>query len=237
MAVFCLFGGLMKKITFHSEIAYLIGLMLTAIGNALVSRADFGMSMVVAPSYILHVKISEWLPFYSFGMSGYIFQGMLVILTAIIVRRFRLSYLFSFVTAVIFGIFLDIALIPASLIPSDTLTARIILMAVGLAIVPAGVSLLFNTYISPEAYELLVKEVSKKYTLSPGLMKTVYDVSSLILALILSAVFFGFDNLVGIGVATVIAAILNGPLISLYIKMYNRLFEFKDIFSFRNKFE
>ena len=68
-------------------------------------------------------------------------------------------------------------------------------------------------------------------------MKTVYDVSSLILALILSAVFFGFDNLVGIGVATVIAAILNGPLISLYIKMYNRLFEFKDIFSFRNKFE
>ncbi len=227
----------MKKITAYSELVYIIGLMLTAIGNALLSHANFGMSMVVAPSYILHLKISEWLPFYSFGMSGYVFQGLLVILTAIIVKRFRLSYLFSFVTAVIFGIFLDLALIPVSLIPADTLLVRIPLMAAGLAIVPAGVSLLFNTYISPEAYELLVKEISRKFGFETGKTKLCYDIASLIFSIILSLTLFGTDSLVGIGIGTVLGAFLNGTLISAYLKMYRRVFVFRDLLPFRHHFE
>ena len=227
----------MKKITAYSELVYIIGLMLTAIGNALVSHANFGMSMVVAPSYILHLKISQWLPFYSFGMSGYVFQGLLVILTAIIVKRFRLSYLFSFVTAVIFGIFLDLALIPVSLIPAESLLVRIVLMAAGLAIVPAGVSLLFNTYISPEAYELLVKEISRKFGFETGKTKLCYDISSLILSVILSLTLFGTSGLVGIGIGTVISAFANGTLISAYLKFYRRLFDFRDLLPFRRHFE
>ncbi len=237
MAVFCLFGGLMKKITFYSELAYIIGLMLTAIGNALMTQANFGLSMVVAPSYLIHIKVSEWLPFYSFGMSGYIFQGMLVLLTALIMKRFRLSYLFSFVTAFIFGNMLDAALIPASLIPADNIWVRILLMCVGLVVVSSGVSLLFNTYISPEAYELLVKEVSKKSGIETGRMKIIYDMSSLTLSILLSFVFFGFPNFVGIGIGTAVSAVLNGILIGAYLKFYRRIFEFKDLLRLRHVFE
>lgn len=227
----------MKKITFPSELAYIIGLILTAFGNALLTRADFGLSMVVAPSYLIHLKVSQWLPFYSFGMSGYVFQGLLIILTAIIVRKFRLSYLFSFVTAFIFGNLLDLMLIPANMIPADSLFLRGLLMAAGLIIVPAGVSLLFYTYISPEAYELLVKEVSKKFGFETGRTKLVYDISSLLLATVLALVFFGISDLKGIGIGTVIAAVLNGILIGAYCKIYNKFISFKDIFKLRHLFE
>lgn len=236
-AVFCLFGGTMKKITMYSELAYIVGLMLTAIGNALMTQADFGLSMVVAPSYLIHLKVSEWLPFYSFGMSGYIFQGALILLTALIMKRFRLSYLFSFVTAFIFGNMLDLALIPAGLIPTDNIAVRIAIMTAGLIIVTAGVSMLFNTYISPEAYELLVKEVSRKTGIDTGKMKIIYDMSSLVLSLALSVLFFGFNNLAGLGIGTIVSAVFNGVLIAAYLKIYKKYFVFKDLFKARHYFE
>ena len=46
----------MKK-TFYSEYAYIFGILFLALGTALMEKADFGMSMVVAPAYILHLKI------------------------------------------------------------------------------------------------------------------------------------------------------------------------------------
>ena len=56
----------MKK-TFYTEAAYFVGLFVLAIGTALMERGDFGMSMVVAPAYILHRWLVEFLPFFSFG--------------------------------------------------------------------------------------------------------------------------------------------------------------------------
>ena len=88
----------MKK-TFYTEASYALGLLIMAFAAAFTEKADFGMSMVVAPAYILHLKLSEFLPWFTFGVAEYAFQGMLVLVTVLVMRRFKLSYLFSFVTA------------------------------------------------------------------------------------------------------------------------------------------
>lgn len=46
---------------FYTEAAYFIGLVTLALGTALMERADFGMSMVVAPAYLVYLKVSEYL--------------------------------------------------------------------------------------------------------------------------------------------------------------------------------
>ena len=97
----------MKKIGLYEELAYVLGLMLLGFGTAFMEKSDFGLSMIVAPAYILHVKISEYLPFFSFGMSGYVLQTFLLIVLCLIIRRFKLRYLMSFATAVIYGFVLD----------------------------------------------------------------------------------------------------------------------------------
>jgi uncharacterized membrane protein YczE len=97
----------MKKRVFYTEAAYLIGLAVIALGAALMAAADFGMSMVVAPAYLLHLKISRYLPFFSFGMAEYTLQAVLLLVLVLLLRRFKLSYLFSFVTAVFYGLLLD----------------------------------------------------------------------------------------------------------------------------------
>lgn len=223
----------MQKKTFYCELAYVVGMLSLALGTALMSCADFGVSMIVAPSYIIHLKVSEFLPFYSFGMSGYIFEALIILLTALIMKKFRLSYLFSFVTAFIFGMMLDGILIPISLIPCTHIAVRIAFSVTGLIFCTAGVAMLFNTYIPPEAYELLVKEVSSGYSLPISRVKTVYDLSSLVLAIVLSFAFFGFPNFNGIGIGTVVSAFANGALIGMFSKLYRNHLSFKDLMPWR----
>ena len=95
-----------KRVCF-TELAYALGLVILDLGTALMERANFGMSMVVAPAYLLHLKISQFWPVFSFGMAEYVFQAFLLILLSLVMGRFKKGYLFSFVTAVLYGLILD----------------------------------------------------------------------------------------------------------------------------------
>lgn len=227
----------MKKRVFYTEFAYLLGLVALAFSTALVERADFGVSMVVAPAYLLHLKISEYLPFFSFGMAEYTLQAFLLIVMVIAIRRFRLSYLFSFVTAVLYGLVLDLSMLCVAYIPDNIFAVRIALYIVGLFGCSFGVSLLFHTYISPEVYELFVKEVSSIYSININKLKTIYDCSSCVVAILMSFAFFGLWHFEGIKIGTVICALFNGAIIGMFSKIFEKNFLFEDKFKFRKHFE
>ena len=228
---------IMRKRIFYTEISYILGLLIMAFGAAFTEKADFGMSMVVAPAYILHLKVSEILPWFTFGVAEYIFQGILIIVTIIIVRKFKLSYLFSFVTAVIYGTLLDGAMILISSLPENTIVLRLLWYAIGIILCTFAVSLFFHTYISPEAYELIVKEVSFNFSLNINKVKTVYDYTSVVLAIVMSFAFFGFGVFRGIDIGTVFFAVVNGFLIGRFSKLLENHFDFKNKFKIQKYFE
>ncbi len=218
----------MKKKTFYTELAYIIGIITLALGTALMEKADFGMSMVVAPAYIIHLKLSEILPFFSFGMAEYSLQAVLLVLMMIFLRRFKLSYLFSFATAVIYGFTLDGAIALVSLVGDIGIALRVVFFIVGMLICSVGVSMFFHTYISPEAYELFVKELSAKFNISITKFKTGYDCVSCIISIIMSFIFFGLWHFEGVKLGTVFCALFNGYTIGLCSKLFDRYFDFKD---------
>lgn len=201
-----------KKI-FYTEISYVLGVLILALGTALMERADFGMSMVVAPAYILHLKISRMLPFFSFGMAEYCLQAVLLLLIGLILRRFKLSYLGSFATAVFYGVVLDGWISVVKFIPDRGLPGQFAFFIAGLLLGSVGVALFFHTYITPEAYELLVKEIAADKGLPISRVKTVYDCISCGVSIVLSFVFFGFGHFEGVKLGTVFCALVNGRLI------------------------
>lgn len=225
------------KLTLYSEFAYIFGLIFLGIGTAFIEKAGFGMSMVIAPSYIIHLKCSEFLPFVSVGMAQYLFEALLIIITVIIVRRFRMTFLLSFVTAVIYGFILDGFIALFSLFTVEAMGLRILCFIIGVPLSTLGIALMFRTYLAPEAYELFVKEVSAKFGFNLGRCKTVYDICSLLLAVILSFVLFGFGVFKGIGVGTIICALINGTIIGLYSHLMDKKCIFKDKLKLRKYFE
>lgn len=216
-----------KKI-FFTEWAYIVGILFLAVGTALMERADFGMSMVVAPAYILHLKIAAFAPWFTFGMAEYCFQAVLLILIACMMRTFKKMYLFSFVTAVFYGMVLDFFMYVMSFLPFHGSGAKILFFLSGMFLCALGVAFLFHTYIAPEAYELFVKEFSEKYKKDMSKVKTAYDCCSCMIAIGLSFLFFGFGHFEGVKFGTVICALLNGWLIGQWSKVFEKHFIFKD---------
>ena len=213
---------------FYTELAYVVGMAVLAIGTALMEKADMGMSMVVAPAYLLHRKVSLTLPWFSFGMAEYVFQALLLVLLCLVMGRGKKSYLFSFATAVFYGLMLDLALAGAALFPAATMAGRLGCYLGGMVLCSLGVAMLFRTYISPEAYELFVKELSAKHGWTISRVKTIYDCSSCLVGLILSFAFFGFGNFVGVKGGTIFCALVNGWLIGRCSGVLEKTFTFRD---------
>jgi len=220
-----------EKRVFYCEISYIVGIIVLALGTAFMERANFGMSMVVAPAYLIHLKVSEFLPFFTFGMSEYVFQAFILGVLALIMKKFKKSYFLSFVTAFIYGIVLDAVMYVVGLLPFEGIGWNIVFFVAGLIICATGVALLFHTYLPPEAYELFVKEISHKYDISLGKIKTMYDCFSCVLSVVLTLGFYG--TFIGVSWGTVFCTIFNGFLIGQIGKFLEIKFIFKDALDVR----
>jgi uncharacterized protein len=220
----------MNKTIFYSELAYVFGIFGLALGTAFMEKADFGVSMVVAPAYLFYLKLSEIWPFVTFGMAEYALQGCLLIAMILLLRKFKVSYLFSFVTAVIYGFTLDGCMALVRGIDNSVLAGRIVCYAVGIIFCAIGVAFIFHTYIAPEVYELFVKEVSASRHSNINHFKTRYDCLSCLIGIILSFLFFGFLHFVGVKWGTIVCALINGRLIGFFSSIMKKHLKFENGF-------
>ncbi len=227
-----------EKKVFYTEVAYLCGIVILAFGAAFMAKADFGVSMVVAPAYVLYRFVSQFLPFFSFGMAEFLVQGLLIASLFIILRkRAKIGYLFSFITAGVYSLVLDLAMLLVGLIPLAGIVWQIVYYIIGLMLCAFGVAFFFRSYVPPAAYELFVKEFSSKLGFRLTRVKTIYDITSCLVAIALSFIFFGLWQFVGANIGTVVCAVVNGTLITLVGKLLDKLFTFKDRFKLRERFE
>ncbi len=224
------------KRKFSTELAYVLGIVFIALGVILMEKADFGVSMVVAPAYLLYRWLSPEWGFFTFGMAEYCLQAVLLIVMAAVIRQFRVSYLFSFVTAVIYGFVLDGFMVLGTSLPSGLLWQRVVYYLLGLIFCAAGVSAMFHTYISPEVYELFVKEVSAHFNLNINRFKTGYDCISCLTGVVMSFLIFGLWHFEGVKWGTILCALINGWIIGCFSAFYEKHLTFCDRLPWRKYF-
>ena len=218
----------MKKPVFYTEIAYVCAILFIALGVALAAKAGFGVSMIAAPMYTLHLWLVQYTEILTLGTLEYIFQGVVILSIAIIVKHFKISYLFSFATSVFSGLAIDFMFWVVSPLVAETLFARIVVFAASILTCAFGVSCIFHAYVSPAGNELFVKEFAVHFGKDIHKIKTIYDITFLVMSVVLNLLLFrGF---VGIGIGTVVTAVLNGPIISVFAHALEKRFEFKAAF-------
>ncbi len=216
----------LKKIKFYSESAYVIALIGLTFAVALLAAADFGVSTIVAPAYIVSLKFS----IFTFGEWNYIIQGFLFIAFCIAIKKFRLTYLISFITCVIYGYILDFwrwvvpVLNPRVAEPgSMDLWIRLVMFVLGELLTAFSVMLFFKSYIYPQVCDLFVKGIATKYSLNQTKFKRIFDLACLTTALVLAFIFF--KKFVGIGWGTVVIAVVNSFLIGFFSRLYDKYIE------------
>ncbi len=225
----------MKKLVFYTEVAYILGLLMLAFGTALMSKGDYGISMIVAPAYILFLKVSQFWAFFSFGLAEYLLQAVILILMMLILKKVKLVYLLTFLTTIIYGAVLNFAM---DIIPNPNASNYILRGGYyigGIILCTASLAFWFKSYFPPAAYEVFVKNISKRFNVKLFTFKTIFDCSCCIIAAVMSLLFFGEFR--GVGIGTVLCALIYGTLIGLFTKLFEYFWNFKDKFKFRSFFE
>ncbi len=191
---------------------------------ALMTKANLGLSMIAAPTYI----ISEKIPFLTYGQTEYFFQALVLALMCIAVKKFKWTYLTSFITAVIYGSVLDGCIFLLKDFNATSFWLRAIIFVGGMVLTAIGVAFFFHTYLAPCAYDFFVRTVVQEKKLDLRKFKLGFDFSFLIIGIVLTVILF--QKFIGITWGTLIIAICNGNIISFCSKFMDKHIEFFDRF-------
>lgn len=212
---------------------FVLGTLILPFSVALCQKSDLGLSMIAAPTYIISEKVS----FLSFGQTEYLFQALIFTIMCIIVKKFKLIYLTSFLSALIYGTILDVCvfLINAQQ-PAEFMWQRVLLFVVGELLTALSIAFFMNTYLPPCVYDYLVRTVSQNKGFDLRKTKLINDFSYLALGTILSLVLFkGFK---GVTWGTLVIAVVNGNLIGMFSNILSKHIDFYNRFpKLATKFE
>lgn len=211
-----------KRFNKLGEASWVIGNILCAIGNCLVSKSAFGLSAIIAPAFILNRKIG----FLTVGVCEYIIQGILLALCCFIIGKFKGKFIATICNILFYGACFDIVNSLLGFIQPSTILARIVAAAVGTLITGFAIALMLRTYIPPSAYEIFVKEIAEAKGIDMAKMKLYFDASMLALTLILMFSLLGGFYIDIIGPLTVISAFLNSVLIGFFGKIIDKYCDF-----------
>ena len=226
----------MKKLKHASELLWLLGIIFVALGVAICSKADLGVSMIAAPAFVVAEALSRLWSGFSVGVTEYLLQGVILIVLCIAVRRFTWRYLLTFAVAVLYGYVLNFFIWLLGGVSFDAVWLRWVMLLVGDVIVGFGVACFFRTYLPLQVHELFVAELADRFHLNLNKTKSVFDVSLLVISVTLALVLFGdaatfdwstigYTSFHSLGLGTLVTTAINSPIIALMGKLIDRLFE------------
>ena len=224
----------MKKLSRSSELLWLLGLLFVALGVALCSKADLGVSMIAAPTFVIQEAVSPLWSGFSVGVVEYLVQGLVLVILCVTVRRFNWRYLLAFAVAVVYGYTMNFFLWILGGVSFDAAWLRWVMLLVGDVLVAFGVACFFHTYMPLQVFELFVAELADRYKLNIHRVKTVFDLTLLALSVSLALILFGdigsfdwssvgYSSFHSIGLGTLVTTAINSPLISLMSRLIKRI--------------
>ena len=215
-----------KKPRLYSEALYVTALFTLSFSIALMAAANLGVSVVVAPAYILSHKLT----FLTFGQCEYLWQALVFITFCILMGKVKLVYFDSFLTCLIYGAVLDgwravVPLLNPAVTPpgSMAMPLRIVCFLLGMGGTSFSVNLFFQTYFYPQVPDFFVKGVSRRFGIDRIVFKRSFDAALLAISTAMTLLLLG--RFVGIGVGTLVMTFCNGILIGWFGRQMHKYFE------------
>lgn len=196
----------------------LAGIAVMALGIDVVVKADLGNSPISATPNVLALGF----PAVSFGTFMLGWQCFLVLVQVALLRReFRLVDLWQIPISVFFGLCIDwfMALLGAT--APTTYLASWLWLAVGMAVLAAGIVMTVVSGTVMNCGEAVVQAVVRKTGARFGTVKVGFDLACAALAVLCALVFVG--HLAGVREGTVVCAALTGVVVNGYMALYGRV--------------
>lgn len=194
-----------NKKHFSKEMAFLYAMIINSAAVALLIKSDFGVSTLSS----LPLVLSGIFPQISIGMMNALGQSALLIIMICITRQPRITYLFSFLIAFLFGLLQDIFLALFGYLP-DLFLLRIVYFFAGWVMICFGAALFIRSGMPLMPFDCVVRDLSLFWNTRVRNVKMGVDLLFVGGAVVLSLVFM--HKLYGAGIGTIFMAFFNGGL-------------------------
>lgn len=192
---------------------FIISLFFAALGVAVTKHGELGVSPISSVANVLSyqftaLSLGEWL----------ILWNCVLILGQVVIRRkeFEPVQLLQIPLSFLFGWFTDFGSWLVSGLPAESYPVRLLLVAAGTVILGFGISLAVLANVVMNSGEAFVKALSDKFWMNFGNVKIGFDVFCVVLAVLLSLLFF--HRVVGTREGTVLAALLTGQVVKFFVR-------------------
>ena len=186
------------------------GILINSFGIVLITKGALGTSQISSIPYVLSLQ----LPSISFGMFSFIMNMVYIVLQALLLRRqFKPIQLLQIVVNVVFSASIDVFMAMLSFYAPQQLFTRVLSAVAGCIVLAFGISVEVAPDLIMVPGEGIVAAISKVSGRRFGSVKVVFDVTLILIAALLSWLFFG--NIVGVGVGTLLSAVSVGQFVNL----------------------
>lgn len=203
-----------KTETAKRYVLFVIGLFFSALGIAFTKHGELGVSPISSVANVMSYKF----PVLSMGTWLIIWNCVLILGQILLLRKdFQLIQLLQVPLSFLFGWFTDFGLWMVSAIPNGAYPVRLLLVLVGITVLSFGISLAVIANVILNSGEAMVKAISDTIHKEFGNVKIAFDISCVVLSIVLSLLFFHF-KIVGTREGTVLTALLTGMVVKFFSK-------------------
>lgn len=188
---------------------FTIGVIINAFGVAVITKAALGTSPISSVPYVLSLRFVPTLGQFTFVVN-LLFIAAQVVLRG---RKFPPIQFLQVVVNLVFSAFIDVGMKLLWWFEPDALPVKLVALVLGCAVLGCGISI----EVAPDALlvpgEGVVGAIADRTGIRFGSVKVAFDVTLVAIALGLSLWFFHGIN--GLGLGTVVSALLVGRFVNL----------------------
>lgn len=191
----------------------LVGICINSLGIALITKAALGTSPISSLPYVLSFRFPL-----SLGQFTFVMNLLFILLQILLLRRnFPLIQLLQLVVNIIFSVCIDWGMALLAWFQPTSLVGELLSLLLGCAVLALGISIEVAPGVLMVPGEGAVSALAQVSGKRFGIVKICFDVTLVAIALTLSFLFF--HRLQGLGLGTVVSALLVGR----FVIFYNRL--------------
>ncbi len=199
----------MRKLVYR-YVWFTIGVIINSFGVAIITKAALGTSPISSVPYVLSLEFPWSLGQFTFVMNLFFIAAQVVLRG----RKFPPIQLLQIVVNLVFSAFIDVGMKALWWFEPSSLPVKLVALVLGCAVLGCGISI----EVAPDALlvpgEGVVGAITDRTGKRFGSVKIVFDVTLVIIALILSFIFFRGIN--GLGLGTIVSALIVGRFVNLF---------------------
>ena len=188
---------------------FVIGIIINSFGIALITKAGLGTSPISSISYVLSMKFPFTLGQFTFIVNMFFILAQFILLK----KDFEPIQFLQIVVNVVFSACIDISMNLLSWLTVNNFMVGLFALLIGCGVLALGISIEVAPDVLVVPGEGIVRAISIVLNKRFGTVKVIFDITLVSTATILSFLFFG--KLSGLGLGTIISAIIVGYIVNL----------------------